>query len=91
MNSYTESKLINLSSESANHFYNTTYLSHLSFNISCSDKIPSKNKFSIFDNDFYFRPTVFQQRRRCLKGVLRKAAKRLKSGSTKNTAASDLR
>ena len=32
MNSYTESKLINLSSESANHFYNTTYLSHLSFN-----------------------------------------------------------
>ena len=32
MNSYQESKLINLSSESANHFYNTTYLSHLSFN-----------------------------------------------------------
>ena len=29
---YQESKLINLSSESANHFYNTTYLSHLSFN-----------------------------------------------------------
>ena len=32
MNSYTDNKLINLSSESANQFYNTTYLSHVSFN-----------------------------------------------------------
>ena len=32
MNSYTENKLINLTSESANQFYNSTFLSNLSFN-----------------------------------------------------------
>ena len=32
MNSYTESKLINLSSESANQFFNNSYLSNVSFN-----------------------------------------------------------
>ena len=31
MNSYTETKLVNLSSESANQFFNTTYLSNVSF------------------------------------------------------------
>ena len=32
MNSYTENKLINLTSESANQYFNTTFLSNLSFN-----------------------------------------------------------
>ena len=31
MNSYTETKLVNLSSESASQFFNTTYLSNVSF------------------------------------------------------------